>query len=539
LQEIAPLAKQAAETVVLAVDFEGLESLISELLRGLGDAQAAVRRGSADLVGFLFKNTKLDVEDEIPTLLSTLIIMLTDTDPRTVQASWNALGSITGTIAKENLPSFLKVVRDAVSAAKTKERRRSKGGAILIPGFCLPKALQPVQQIYIQGLMSGSAELREQAAEGLGELIDVTSEAALKPFVVPITGPLIRIIGDRFPWQVKSAILGTLGILISKGGIALKPFLPQLQTTFIKCLQDNTRAVRSRAAWALGKLTGLSTRVDPLVGDLISGLQVAEGGVKEAMLVALKGVMTHAGKSVSAPVLARVVAALQDLLPSEEEEVRTLSATTLGIVSQYVGDAEFGNLIQVLLTPGSAQVWTLRHGSTLAFASLLRHATLRLCSSNSWLSSVVSCLKSRAKDDKVPVREGASKAIGRLLVYQRKDNSVPSSTTELLPVLSLLLTDDSSDVRRRALRSVKAVAKVNVEGMVAIVGPGVADCLKDSSVPVRMAAERCAFHVFQLARGTENVQASQKYITGLDSRRIAKQPELSDASDDSEGDSIA
>jgi hypothetical protein len=139
----------------------------------------------------------------------------------------------------------------------------------------------------------------------------------------------------------------------------------------------------------------------------------------------------------------------------------------------------------------------------------------------------------------VPVREGASKAIGRLLVYQRKDNSVPSSTTELLPVLSLLLTDDSSDVRRRALRSVKAVAKVNVEGMVAIVGPGVADCLKDSSVPVRMAAERCAFHVFQLARGTENVQASQKYITGLDSRRIAKQPELSDASDDSEGDNIA
>jgi hypothetical protein len=63
-------------------------------------------------------------------------------------------------------------------------------------------------------------------------------------------------------------------------------------------------------------------------------VQVAEGGVKEAMLVALKGVMTHAGKSVSAPVLARVVGTLQDLLPSEEEEVRTLSATTLGIVSQ-------------------------------------------------------------------------------------------------------------------------------------------------------------------------------------------------------------
>lgn len=105
--------------------------------------------------------------------------------------------------------------------------------------------------------------------------------------------------------------------------MALKPFIPQLQTTFIKCLQDNTRlahsiviifcrdvilqikrwmifvqhitffiievvtlpfkscpcdfkfrTVRSSAALALGKLSALSTRVDPLVGDLLSGLQV-------------------------------------------------------------------------------------------------------------------------------------------------------------------------------------------------------------------------------------------------------------------------
>jgi hypothetical protein len=55
--------------------------------------------------------------------------------------------------------------------------------------------------------------------------------------------PLIRIIGDRFPWQVKSAILSTLTIMIRKGGISLKPFLPQLQTTFVKWLQDNTRLV--------------------------------------------------------------------------------------------------------------------------------------------------------------------------------------------------------------------------------------------------------------------------------------------------------
>lgn len=34
------------------------------------------------------------------------------------------------------------------------------------------------------------------------------------------------------------------------------------------------RTVRSSAALALGKLSALSTRVDPLVGDLLTSLQV-------------------------------------------------------------------------------------------------------------------------------------------------------------------------------------------------------------------------------------------------------------------------
>jgi hypothetical protein len=56
-----------------------------------------------------------------------------------------------------------------------------------------------------------------------------------------ITGPLIRIIGDRFASGVKAAILGTMSALLGKAGPALKPFLPQLQTTFLKCLTDPVR----------------------------------------------------------------------------------------------------------------------------------------------------------------------------------------------------------------------------------------------------------------------------------------------------------
>lgn len=38
--------------------------------------------------------------------------------------------------------------------------------------------------------------------------------------------------------QVKAAILSTLGIIIDKGGVALRSFLPQLQPTFVKSLSD-------------------------------------------------------------------------------------------------------------------------------------------------------------------------------------------------------------------------------------------------------------------------------------------------------------
>jgi hypothetical protein len=98
-----------------------------------------------------------------------------------------------------------------------------------------------VLTVWLQG---SSAEVREAAAEGLGELVSLTTEEGLKPFTVAITGPLIRIIGDRFPGTIKAAILVTLGLLIEKAGPGLKPFVPQLQTTFLKCLNDPVRGGR-------------------------------------------------------------------------------------------------------------------------------------------------------------------------------------------------------------------------------------------------------------------------------------------------------
>lgn len=62
--------------------------------------------------------------------------------------------------------------------------------------------------------------------------------------------------------------------------------------------------------------------------------QAADGGVREALLTALKGVVKHAGKSVSAAVRTRVYAVLKDLICNDNDQIRYSAASVLGIISQ-------------------------------------------------------------------------------------------------------------------------------------------------------------------------------------------------------------
>ena len=123
--------------------------------------------------------------------------------------------------------------------------------------------------------MNGTTDQRTQSALAISDIIDRTSPESLRPFVTQITGPLIRVISERSV-DVKCAILTTLNQLLEKIPTFVKPFLPQLQRTFTKCLADpSSELLRSRAAKALGTLIALTSRVDPLIaGKLFRIVQV-------------------------------------------------------------------------------------------------------------------------------------------------------------------------------------------------------------------------------------------------------------------------
>ena len=298
-------------------------------------------------------------------------------------AAWTALGVVMGGVAKEDQSHYLRDVRSAVENAREKMRRRDRSLSprdIQIPGLCLPKGLAPIVQVYLQGVLSGRhAEERESAAEGLREAVLSTTTAAIKPHVIPITGPLIRILGDKYPGAVKSAILGALAVMIEKGGLALKPFVPQLQTTFVKCLADPARPVRQRAAAALGRLVTLQPRVDPLASDLLTTLDGAtDKGVREAMLRAIAGVFAHAGKGVQPATVTRARVEISDALASTPDDgVRAAAALALAHVASWLTEDERVQLIEQLGEHDDGVDAETREGRAAALSAFARVARTR------------------------------------------------------------------------------------------------------------------------------------------------------------------
>lgn len=84
---------------------------------------------------------------------SLVVLMADDTSHDVLLLCWQALVAVAGSIPKEMMPSYVRTLKEAVSTAKEKERRKRRPLPIRVAGFCLPKALQPVLPIFLQGVL--------------------------------------------------------------------------------------------------------------------------------------------------------------------------------------------------------------------------------------------------------------------------------------------------------------------------------------------------------------------------------------------------
>jgi HEAT repeat protein len=331
--------------------------------------------------------------------------------------------------------------------------------------------LEPLLPIYQRGILYGNPSIREVSASGLGELISITSTKFLTgPLIIKMTGPLLRVVGDRNPANVKIAILKTLGLILVKGGPALRAFVPQFQTTFVKALSDPSRQVRMEAIDALSLLMPLSTRVDPLIKELVSGSlgktvsseEVGASAVQTATLEALAAVLYHGGVKAKLPdSVPSALEASKELLSAVDDGIREAAAKVMGMACSLSGAAVTEQVLRdEILKTTDQDSSIVRHGKACAIRRILASDI------GSEIPSILPELKKLVltylKDDKSAVREAAFVALGAV-IGRSPDPKDAFKANESLLMSTLRDSKESIDMERAVARGF-CVALIMVDG---------------------------------------------------------------------------
>ena len=448
-----------SQSVVLSVtDDIGVHTVIADLLSAMTTSSSSTQRWAAVVILQSFcDRSRVDFTDYIPQLLRGVIHMSLDTDERILHAAWDCLDSITKKIDPSALSRYIGDIRQSVRFAASD----LKGGATELPGFCLPKkGITPILPIFREGILNGAAEVKESATLGLTELIRRTSSDALKSSVINITGPLIRILGDRYSHGVKVAMLDTLTLLLTKCGVMLKPFLPQLQMTFTKALNDTSRAVRLRAADALGQLVTIHTRVDPLFTELLKVAKDADDtSVRDTSIQAVRMCLVNSSVRPSNRLLQDIQQLLEVYLFSPEDSTRTVAAACLGTLCRCVeDDQQLTTLVSsVLLDFDETRDWTQIHGRGIALGVALKEAGDRLVESSTLSSRVKQAFVTFSTNDRIPVSLSGLRGVAYWLNHEV--TTTTSLDRDLLAVLVKSMKHSSNDVKQLAAQIVIMISR--------------------------------------------------------------------------------
>ncbi len=240
---------------------------------------------------------------------------------------------------------------------------------------------------------------------------------------------MLRIVGDRNPSPVKIAIVQTLGLILTKGGQALRAFVPQFQTTFVKALSDPSRSVRIEAIKALALLMPLTSRVDPLIKELVStslgkGLNATVDtagfvAIQTAALDALAVVLQHGGDKVKvADSIPSSLNAAKELVENEDDGIRESAAKVIGFACDLLEPEEANTILQELVLDKAAMLLNCAPETKHGMACICRRIFSRSVGTEidrSTYKNVSTLVQTLMTDEKTMVKESACVAIGAIL----------------------------------------------------------------------------------------------------------------------------
>ncbi|KAK8092029.1 eIF-2-alpha kinase activator GCN1 [Apiospora hydei] len=490
--------ESSIDTVILSMDeYDGLNTVINVLLQLVKHEDHRKRANAAYRMANFFDQATVDYSRYNQDIVRALLISFDDRDKDVIKAAWTALSTFTKKLKKEEMESLVPSTRQTLLQVGVAGHN--------LPGFELPKGINAILPIFLQGLMNGTADQRTAAALAISDIVDRTSEASLKPFVTQITGPLIRVVSERST-DVKAAILLTLNNLLEKMPTALKPFLPQLQRTFARSLADTTSEVlRSRAAKALGTLIKFTPRVDPLVAELVTGSKTTDAGVKTAMLKALYEVVSKAGANMGESSRTAVLGLIDMDTDNTDSTMTVTNAKLLSALLKNV-PADVANS----LLKSRVATTHFTNSSVLAINAVFVESPQILLDSP-LAEDVPEILSQGMSNKNLFVADNCILATGKYLM------SHTPSFEQAKPIFSTLATiiapGNPTDSRRLALVIIRTISRTNVDlvrpHLPLLAGPVFAS-VRDPVIPVKLAAEAAFIELFSVAE--EEGRVFEKFV---------------------------
>lgn len=519
----------ALTTTLLSINSEeGCHPLLQHILSLMKHEDIKKKNIIFDVLPEFFKETTLDYSIYTEDIVVQCIYLLNDSNEELAKKAFETLSILVKKQSKETLEKLVFPAQQTLSYIPS--------GSKNIYAFTLPRGPNCILPIFIHGLMYGNPQQRETSANGISIIIDHTPAAGLKPFVTLIVGPLIRVIGERFNGDVKSAILLALNKLFSKIPQFLYPFIPQLQRTFIKSLSDpSNELLRTRAAKALGTLIKYQPKVDPLVAELLNNAKAIDSGnvsLKTAILKALLEVVDKAGSKMSEASKNGVMALVEQDMFSDNAGVNAAVAYAklIGALSKILNKPELINMLK-------SKIFTcdLDDDNSSRFAILTLNAFLKDSAAsvlNSGLfSEICEFVITASNTSKAYVSDNSTIAIGKILLSLDKLEEVEDTPiSDMVKQLCILMNkpnSNSPDTRRLSLVVVRTICRyqydITVKPYLNFLIPSVFACVRDPILPVKLAAEKAILAILRLVEDTSN-SAMSSWVDSLNGSQTVTTP---------------
>uniref|UniRef100_A0A6P7FRK7 EIF-2-alpha kinase activator GCN1-like n=1 Tax=Diabrotica virgifera virgifera TaxID=50390 RepID=A0A6P7FRK7_DIAVI len=449
LPEVRQAAAKTFDSLHFTVGARALDDILPTLLNQLNDENPEVVEWTLDGL-----RQVMAIKSRV--VLPYLVPQLTAPPANTKALS--ILASVAGEALNKYLPRILPALQTTLGSSRgtPEEAQQMEYCQAVVLSVVDEVGIRTVIDTLLENTRNENADQRRAAATLLCGFC-ANSKAQYTSHVPQLLRGLIHLCIDsdrevlQMSWEALNAV--------TKVGIMLKQFLPQLQTTFVKALNDPNRAVRLKSATALGYLIVIHQRADPLFMELHNTIKNTEDiSIRETTMHALRGIITPAGDKISEPLKKQIHATLVSYLGVPDDTVRKCAAGCLGALCKYLPPDQLeSTLFEHILCDDSSANNTLKEGRGSALTVALKEAAVSLWDEQ-YRAKLIQTLLSQLSSQSVVINQIAIRSCGYLLQFLlMSEEPIPSN---LLVPFVRAMNNNSNDVKQLLARVSFHLAKI-------------------------------------------------------------------------------